>query len=67
MNFVRVWLTGVIHPARSFDELKSKPASHWGLLAVLLRFVTTALIETLPLYVLGREPFWPSYLSFLAT
>ena len=67
MNFVRVWLLGVIHPVRSLDELKDKPAPQWGLWAVLIRFVTTALIETLPLYVLGREPFAPSYLTFLAT
>jgi hypothetical protein len=56
MNFVRVWLWGVIHPARSLDELKDKPAPQWGLGAVLLRFVTTALIEPFPLYVLGRHP-----------
>lgn len=67
MNFVRVWLSGVIHPARSLEELKDKPAPLWGLWAVLMRFVTTALIETFPLYVLGREPFAPSYLTFLST
>jgi hypothetical protein len=67
MNFVRVWLLGVIHPGRSLDELKGKPAPQWGLWAVVMRFVTTALIETFPLYVLGREPFAPSYLTFLAT
>jgi hypothetical protein len=67
MNFVRVWLFGVIHPARSLDELKDKPAPQWGLWAVLIRFVTTALIETFPLYLLGREPFAPSYLTFLST
>ena len=67
MNFVRVWLWGVIHPARSLDELKDKPAPQWGLLAVLIRFITTTLIEPLPLYVLGRQPFVPSYLTFLST
>ncbi len=67
MNFVRVWLSGVIHPARSLDALKDKPAPQWGLWAVLIRFVTTALIETFPLYLLSREPFAPSYLTFLAT
>jgi hypothetical protein len=67
MNFVRIWLLGVIHPIRSLDELKDKPAPQWGLLAVLIRFVTTALIELVPLFLLGREPFAPSYLTFLST
>jgi hypothetical protein len=26
MSFVRVWLSGLINPARSFEELKGKPA-----------------------------------------
>jgi Yip1 domain len=67
MNFVRVWLSGVIHPGRSLDELKDKPAPQWGLRAVLIRFVTTALIEPFTLYLLGRKPFAPSYLTFLST
>jgi hypothetical protein len=67
VNFVRIWLSGVIHPTRSLDELKDKPAPQWGLLAVLIRFVTTTLIELFPLYLLGREPFAPSYLTFLST
>ena len=67
MNFVRIWLLGVIHPIRSLDELKDKPAPQWGLLAVLIRFVMTALIELFPLYLLGRQPFAPSYLTFLST
>lgn len=67
MSFVRLWLAGMIHPAQSLDALKDKPAPQWGLWAVLVRFVMTALIETLPLYLLGRRPFAPSYLTFLAT
>ncbi len=67
MNFVQVWLSGVINPVRSLDELKGKPAPQWGLLAVLTRFIPTALLVTLPLYLLAREPFYPSSLTFLAT
>ncbi len=67
MSFVQVWFSGLIHPARSLDELKGKPAPHWGLLAVLLRFIPTALLVTLPLYLLGREPFYTSSLTFLST
>ncbi len=67
MNFVQVWLSGVINPVRSLDELKGKPAPQWGLLAVLTRFIPTAIMVTFLLFLLGREPFYPSSLSFLAT
>jgi hypothetical protein len=67
MNFIQVWLSGIINPIRSLDELKGKPAPQWGLIAVLTRFIPTSLIVTLPLFLLGREPFYPSYLTFLAT
>lgn len=67
MNFVQVWLTGLINPARSFEELKGKPAPQWGFWAVLIRFIPTSIIVTLPLYLLGREPFTSSSLTFLTT
>jgi hypothetical protein len=67
MDFVHVWLRGLLHPVRSFDALKGKPAPQWGLLAVVMRFIPTALLVTLPLALLGREPFAPSSLPFLAT
>jgi hypothetical protein len=65
MDFLGLWLQGIIRPARAFDRLKGKPAPQWGLEAVLIRFVVTALTTTLALLLLGRDPFWPSYLTFL--
>lgn len=67
MNFVQVWLLGIINPSRAFEELKGKPAPIWGLWAVVIRFVVTSLTTTLTLYLLGRVPFVPSRLTFLAT
>ncbi len=67
MSFVAVWLTGLINPARSFEQLKGKPAPGWGFWAVLIRFVVTSIFVTLPLYLLGREPFTSSSLTYLAT
>lgn len=67
MNLARVWLLGLINPSRAFEELKSKPAPIWGLWAVLIRFVATSLTTVLALYLLGRVPFEPSCLTFLAT
>lgn len=67
MNFMQVWLWGLIHPTKSLEALKGAPAPEWGLLAVLIRFIPTALLVTLPLSLLGRQPFTPSSLTFLAT
>jgi hypothetical protein len=67
MSFLQVWLLGIVNPSRAFDELRKKPAPAWGLWAVLLRFVVTALTTTLALHLLGRTPFAPSYLTFLPT
>ncbi len=67
VNFVQVWLSGMLNPVRSLDQLKGKPAPQWGLLAVLTRFIPTAIMVTFPLFLLGREPFYPSSLTFLAT
>lgn len=67
MNFVQIWLLGLINPFRAFEALKSKPAPMWGFWAVLIRFVVTSLTTTLALYLLGRVPFTSSRLTFLTT
>ena len=67
MTFLQVWLSGLINPSRAFDEPKSKPAPMWGFWAVLIRWAVTSLTTTLALYLLGRMPFEPSYLTFLTT
>jgi Yip1 domain len=67
MGLLQLWLAALFHPSRAFEEMKRKPAPQWGLLAVLTRFIPTSLIVTLPLFLLGREPFTPSSLTFLTT
>jgi Yip1 domain len=67
MGLLQLWLAALFHPSRAFEEFKRKPAPQWGLLAVLTRFIPTSLIVTLPLFLLGREPFTPSSLTFLTT
>lgn len=66
MNFLQVWLAGLSSPSRAFEELQSKPAPLWGLWAVLVRFTGTSLTTILALHLLGRVPFAPSSLTFLA-
>jgi hypothetical protein len=67
MNFAQLWFTGLINPVRAWRGMMDKPSPRWGFFAVLARFVLTALLVTLPLYLLGRQPFAPSSLGFLAT
>ena len=67
MDFLHVWVLGIVSPHRSFEELKSKPAPMWGFWAVVIRFVFTSLTTILLLYLLDRVPFKPSRLTFIAT
>jgi hypothetical protein len=65
MDFLRVWLTGIVKPAQAMEALKPQPAPLWGLAAVLVRFILTSLFVALPLALLRRTPFQPSYLAFI--
>jgi hypothetical protein len=47
------------------ETLRAKPAPFWGLKAVLVRFVGTSLLVALPLALLERTPFQPSYFVFI--
>ena len=67
MNFVQLWLLGIINPSRAFDELRLKPAPSWGLWAILVRFVGVSLTTYFAQVLLDRSPFAPSYLTFLST
>jgi hypothetical protein len=67
MGFLRVWLTGYYSPDRLFEELRSRPAPHWGLFAQFLRGVLDSLVLYLPVYLMGRQPPTPSFLPFVPT
>jgi hypothetical protein len=65
MNYVTLWLTAYINPRRFADELRTKPAPYWGFVAALQRGLMDSLLTYLPVYLLGRVPPTPSYLSFI--
>jgi hypothetical protein len=67
MSFFQVWVVGLFNPSRAFAALRNKPAPQWGFWAVLIRFIATSLTTTLSSHLLGRVPFTPSRLTFLAT
>jgi hypothetical protein len=67
MTFVHVWLLGYVNPGRMIEELRGKPAPHWGFYGALLRALGDALLLYLPLALLGRQPSLASSLTFLTT
>jgi len=67
MSFVRVWFTGYYSPGRMIEQLRSKPAPHWGFYGQFLRAVFDSLLLYLPLALMGRIPPTPSNISLLPT
>jgi hypothetical protein len=65
MDFLNLWFTGLLHASRAMEALRTRPAPLWGLTAVLVRFVGTSLLVALPLALLDRTPFTPSYIVFI--
>ena len=67
MSFVRVWFTGYYNPAKMIEQLRSKPAPHWGFYGQFLRAALDSLLLYLPVALMGRIPPTPSNLAFLST
>jgi hypothetical protein len=67
MSFIRVWFMGYYNPAKMIEELRSKPAPHWGFYGQFLRAVLDSLLLYLPVALMGRIPPTPSNLSFIPT
>jgi len=67
MSFVRVWFTGYYNPVKMIEQLRSKPAPHWGFYGQFLRAALDSLLLYLPVALMGRIPPTPSNLSFLST
>ncbi|MBN2549275.1 MAG: hypothetical protein JXB15_08965 [Anaerolineales bacterium] len=65
--FFRTWFTGYYQPLAFAEALRTAPAPHWGLLAVIMRSALDALLIYLPAALLGRQPSMPSYLTFAPT
>ena len=67
LDFLLAWFTGLHNPVRMIEMLKGKPAPLWGLKGTLLRALLDSLLVYLPLAIMGREPTFPSWLSFVST
>ena len=66
-DFVKVWLTGYVNPARFAERLAHRPAPHWGFYAQAVRALMDSFLLYLPLFLMGRTPPTPSYVSFIPT
>src|SRR4030042_6036969 len=66
-EFLYAWGLGYYNPYRFIENLKDKPAPHWGLAAQILRGLLDAIALYLPLALLGRQPSFPSWLTFIPT
>ena len=67
MNFIKVWFLGYANPKKFIEELKQKPAPHWGLFSTLLRGLMDSVLLYLPIALMGRIPPTPSYLTIIPT
>jgi len=67
MNYAKLWLTAYLNPGRFADQLSKAPAPAWGFFAALQRGLMDSFLIYFPVYLLGRVPPEPSYLSFLPT
>ena len=63
----RSWFNGYFHPTRMIDDLSSQQSPLLGFSATVLRGAMNSLLLFLPLFLLGRQPSAPSYLSFVDT
>ena len=65
MNYFQLYLAGVFHPARAFDEIRSRPAPLWAFKVLLFFNLLISATSTLSRYLLGHSPLMPSSLTFL--
>ncbi len=65
MNYFQLYLTAVFHPARAFDEIRSRPAPLWAFKVLLFFNLLISATSTLARYLLGYGPMMPSSLTFL--
>jgi len=65
MNYFQLYVTAVLHPARAFDEIRSRPAPLWAFKVLLFFNLLISATSTLARYLLGQGVLMPSALTFL--
>lgn len=66
-SLIKLWWNGVTRPVRAFETLPVLPAPQWGFWVVLVFNLLVSATTLLALYLLGRQPFLESWLTFLPT
>jgi|GEM_PF-870780 len=67
IDFIKSWITGYHSPSKMIESIRGKPAPLWGLYGTLLRGLMDSLLVYLPLFLMGRRPSFPSWLTFIPT
>lgn len=67
MGFVKTWFTCYFRPDIAFSQLKGRKGFYWGLWGILITWGMRDLLYLVPHYLMGSQPFEPSYLTFLST
>ncbi len=65
MNYFQLYVTAVLHPARAFDEIRSRPAPLWAFKVLLFFNLLISATSTLARYLLRQDVLMPSALTFL--
>lgn len=67
MGLVRLWLTGIVRPRVACLDVAARPSPCWGFVVVVTFNAAVSATTVAALLLLGREPFLPSWLTFLPT
>ena len=67
MNYIRLWLDFYINPNRFARKIADIQSPKWGFYASLQRSLMDSLLLYFPLFVMGKVPPEPSYISFIQT
>jgi hypothetical protein len=66
-EFIEAWLNGYLHPAKTFESLRSRSSPLWGFLGVLICWIARDLLIIIPQFLMGHEPITESWLTILTT
>ena len=66
-EFIKAWINGYLHPAKTFESLRSKSSPLWGFIGVLLCWFARDFLIIIPQYLMDYEPLTESWLAFLST
>jgi len=65
MKILKLWVYGIFKPSNMIAIIKIETNPFIGFQAVIIRSFLNSLLLFLPLYLMGRQPSMPSWLTFI--